>query len=362
MFSKRRSLGLMMFLLSILLIACGSNDKNESASSSEGKKDSDEFYEININNWATSTHHYAYNVYEPWKELVEEKTDGRVKVNIYHGASLGKSSSVYQDVKGGLYEVSLLVTNYFYDTNFFPYTIGNLPFAFESSEAASKIMKEFGEKYANDDLKDIIVMDPTATDAYDLFSTKPVKAVEDMKNMKIRASGKSETELAKSLGGVPVTLTTDDTYEGLQKKQVDTTFYTPIGSVGMKFFEPAPYITKLNVSVTPMIPVMNKDFYEKLPDDLKKLFDEELNPALSELFTKSYETELEKSYEQLEKELASRGEIITIPDKELQRFKQAGKVSWDEWIEDANKKGYPGQEMVDELFKMMEEEGLPTPF
>ena len=117
-----------------------------------------EVFELDVNNWNPSTHHYTYNVYEPWKELVEEKTGGRVKVNLYHGASLGKSSSTYQDVSGGLYDVGLVVANYFYDTGFFPYTIGNLPFAFEGPEESAKIMKEFGEKYANKNLSDVIVM------------------------------------------------------------------------------------------------------------------------------------------------------------------------------------------------------------
>ena len=104
------------------------------------------------------------------------KTDGRVKVNLYHGSALGKSSSVYQDVSGGLYDVGLIVANYFYHTGFFPYTIGNLPFALEGPEEGENILKEFGEKYAIKDLSEIIVLPPTATDGYDLFTTKPIRS------------------------------------------------------------------------------------------------------------------------------------------------------------------------------------------
>ncbi|PWA11112.1 hypothetical protein DCC39_09740 [Pueribacillus theae] len=371
MFSKRKSfLGFVVLLLGLLLAltACGSKNSggNESANSGEGEKkdeSSGKVYELNVNNWNPSMHHYVYNVFDPWKEMVEEKTEGRVKVNLYHGGSLGKSSSVYQDVKGGVYELSLAVANYFYDTDMFPYTIGNLPFAFDNAEDAAKVMKKFGEKYANETLsKDVIVFDPITTDPYDLFATKPIKSVDDLKKTKMRASGKSETELEKSIGAVPVSLTVDDTYEGLQKKQIDTSFYTPIGAVGLKFYEPAPYITKLQASVTPIIPMMNKDFYESLPEDIQKMFDEEFGPKLSEMFIESYTKELEKSYKTLEKEVEGRGEIITLSDKEAQRFKEAGKPAWDAWIEDADKKGYNGQEMVDELFKIMEEEGLQKPF
>ena len=203
---------------------------------------------------------------------------------------------------------------------------------------------------------------PTATDGYDLFSTKPIKSVKDLSKLKMRVNGKSENAFVESLGGVPVSLSTEDTYEGLQKATIDTSFYTPIGAVGLKFYEPAPYITKLAVAVTPMIPIMNKDFYNNLPQDLQQLFDEELNPALSNLFTESYEKELEASHQELEKVVADRGEFITLPDSELEKFRELGKDSWDVWIEDANKKGFNGQEMADDLFNMLKEAGYPTPY
>src|SRR5699024_2631893 len=132
-----------------------------------GDGDSDEeVYELNINNWNSSTHHFAENVFEPWKELVEDKTDGRVEVNIHHGSSLGSASSVYEDVEGGLYEMSLLVTTYADDTDFFPYTIGSLPFAFENPKDASKVMTEFADEFV--DISDVVVLDPTSTDPYDI--------------------------------------------------------------------------------------------------------------------------------------------------------------------------------------------------
>ncbi|WP_284035539.1 TRAP transporter substrate-binding protein DctP [Neobacillus sp. 114] len=360
---KKSYLLFIILLLIGLIVGCGKEEASNSKNVSSKKGSSDKVYELNVNNWAPSTHHYAYNVYEPWKKLVEEKTNGRVKVNIYHGSALGKSTSVYQDVKGGLYEVGVAVTSYFPDTDLFPYTIGNLPFAFNDAEEASKVLKKFGEKYANESLsKEFIVMNPLTTDPYDLFSSKPIKSIDDLKKTKMRSSSNSETTLEKAIGAVPVTISTDGAYEGLQKKQIDSTFYTPIGSVGLKFYEPAPYITKVHSSVMPVIPIMNKSFYESLPDDLQKIFDKELNPKLSELLIKSYETEVENAYKTLEEKLKDRGKIITLSDKEVQRFKEAGKVSWDEWIEEANKKGYPGQEMVDELIKIMAAEGLPKPF
>lgn len=357
MLLRKKMYGLLSVPLVAALLLTGCSSKGTDVSAKKNVA-----FELDVNNFNSSTHHYAYNVYEPWAELVEEKTDGRVKVNLYHGGALGKSTSVFQDVRGGLYDVGLIVPNYFYDTGFFPYTIGNLPFAIEGPEEAAVVLNEFGEKYANKDLTDIIVLPATSTDGYDLFTTKPVRTADDLKKLKMRINGKSEIAFVESLGGVPVSLATEDTYEGLQKSTINTIFYTPIGGNDLKFFEPAPYITKLGASVTPVIPIMNKDFYEDLPDDLKKIFDDELNPKLTELFTESYKKELEASYVELENAVDGRGEIITLSDDEMANFKVLGEDAWKVWIEDANKKGYQGEEMADDFFNMLKEAGYSIPY
>ena len=355
----KKALGVMFSLLALTILgACGSsNSKGEAA----GK--SDETYELTVNNWAASTHHYAYNVFEPWAKMVEEKTDGRVKVTLYHGSSLGKSTSVYQDVKGGLYDVGLIVPNYFYDTDFFPYTIGNLPFAFEGPTEAANVLEKFVDKYGKGDLsKDVVVMPTSATDGYDIFSTKPVKEISDLKNTKMRVNGKSEIAFVEALGGVPVSLSIEDTYEALQKGTINTTFYTPIGAVGTKFDEPAPYITKLAISVTPITPIMNKDFYEGLPDDLKQIFDQELNPALTQLITDSYEKELEASHKTLAEEVKGRGEFIELSEDQLNDFRSYAEPAWEEWLKDAKSKGYDADAMLTDLNSLLEEAGYKIPY
>ena len=354
-------IGVMLFLVTLTVLgACGNN---ENKANGDAADNSDQTYELTINNWAASTHHYAYNVFEPWAEMVDEKTDGRVKVTLYHGSSLGKSTSVYQDVKGGLYDVGLIVANYFYDTGFFPYTIGNLPFAFKGPTEAANVLEKFAEKYAKEELsKDIVVMPTSATDGYDIFATKPIKEISDLKNLKMRVNGKSEIAFVEALGAVPVSLSIEDTYEALQKGTINTTFYTPIGAVGTKFYEPAPYVTKLAISVTPIIPIMNKDFYESLPEDLKQIFDEELNPALTELITDSYEKELEVSHEQLAENVKSRGEFIELTDDQLNEFRSYSPPAWEDWLKEAEKKGYNADEMLKELNSMLEEAGYEIPY
>ncbi|OUM92073.1 TRAP transporter substrate-binding protein DctP [Parageobacillus thermoglucosidasius] len=354
-----------VIVTALILTGCGGNGTKQSGNiqkTTANVENSTKVIEMNVNNITSSTHPNTYNVFEPWAKLVEEKTNGRVKVNLYNNGVLGKSQSALQDVSGGVYDVGLALPTYFYDTPLFPFTIGNLPFAFPDAKTASKIIEKFGEKNVKDGLEDVIIMGIAATDPYDLFSVKPIRKLEDVKGLKMRVQGKGDNEIIKAWGGVPVSIPLEDSYEALEKGTLDTQFYTPVGVRGSKAYEVAPYITKIGIYVTPVIPIMNRNFYNKLPDDLKKLFDEELNPKLADLLVESYTKEMEKAYDEIGKAIKGKGEIITLSPEELQKFKIPAKIQWDKWVEDANSKGYPGEQMMNDFKQMLKDEDITLPF
>ena len=64
--------------VTLLLTACGSGE----AANKDG------VYELSFNIQVPSTHKFHKEVVEPWAELVEEETDGKVKVNIYNSGAL----------------------------------------------------------------------------------------------------------------------------------------------------------------------------------------------------------------------------------------------------------------------------------
>lgn len=366
---KRKNILLFMvaLLTAAVLAACGgNNDSGDSSKDDEGSDSAasnEPVIEMDVNNWAPSTHPFAYNVLEPWSEIVEEKTEGRMKINLHHGGSLGAVTDVLQDLSGGLYDLSLISVNYHFDTKMFPYSIGNLPFAFPDAASASKVMTEFGEKFAMDIYDDVHYLGGvTSTDPYDLYSSKPIKSVEDVKGLKMRVSGKNETPLVEDWDAVPVSIPNADMYEGLQRGTIDTTFYPTSGAISYKLYEVAPYISEMGVILNPMVPAMSKTFYDQLPEDLQQLFDDELGPELVNLYTESYMKEVENAQNTLKEEVEGKGEFVTLPEDVLSEFKLSAEIVWDEWVSTANERGYPGEEMMEEFRKMIEAEGLELPY
>src|SRR5699024_5292496 len=185
---------------------------------------------------------------------------------------------------------------------------------------------------------------------------------EDLQGLKMRVNGKSENALVESLNATPVDISTEETYEALDKGTIDTAFYTPIGGVDLNFDEPAPYVTELAVASTPVVPIMNKEFYDSLPDDLQKIFDEELNPALTEMFSESYETLLDESHEEIKDDVEDRGEFIELSESDYDDFRELSQPSWEAWKKDADDNGYDGQAMIDEFLKILDDHGYKRPF
>ncbi len=322
--------------------------------------------QLDLGNWAPSTHHIAVNAFEPWKKMVEEKTKGRVKVNVHHGGVLGTSRAVLDDIKGGTYQIGLMVSSYYYDTPLFKLTIGELPFAITGPAVGFKVMAEFIEKHGKDVFEKLNIknMGVFASEPYVMFSTKPIRRIEDLKGMKLRAAGKAWVPIVKDWGAVPTPMQPEEAYTALERGTLDVMQYGPASAMGFKYYEPASYVTQLNAPTVIGGMIMNKTFYDKLPADLKKLFDEELNPALMNMLTNSYEKGTQEALAKMREAFKARGkgEVIALSPEERAKFVKPTESEWAAWVKEANKRGYPGEAMMADFKAILKKHGLAPPF
>lgn len=316
---------------------------------------------MRINTGVPPSHHYAKNVWAPWVEMVDDETDGAVKVEIYDGDTLGSFGTALSDIQGGVYDGSFIIPEYFEDSDLFPYTIGPLPYSYPDIETGNEVLSKFVEKYEDEMTADGVVM-PAATlsDHYNIYSTKPIEKLDDLSGMQFRASSETNADLIKAWGAAPVQMTTGEVYQGLERGTIDATAYTNVGAIGFKFFEVAPYISMVEAYGTLVAPAISEQFLDNLPDDTRKIFDETLLPELGELALKTYGMEVDEANETLAGEDGAT--IIEMSDEELAEFKEAAEPVWQNWIDDADARGHDGQEMVDTWMDLLEEAGGERPF
>jgi TRAP-type C4-dicarboxylate transport system substrate-binding protein len=151
----------------------------------------------------------------------------------------------------------------------------DLPVGYPNGIVASKVANEFAKSTQPKELSDVKVLYVHAHGPGLLHTKKKIEKLEDLKSVKIRATGLS-TKIVNALGGLPVAMPQGGTYEALQKGVVDGTL-GPIEALnGWKQGEVINYTTDCrNIGyTTSMFVVMNKKKWNALPDDIKKVFNE----------------------------------------------------------------------------------------
>jgi len=122
----------------------------------------------------------------------------------------------------------------------------------------------------------VVVVGPGPHVPYTLFIMGPGKDIrkfEDFKGKKVRSPGGSLSEAAKKLGLAPVTLIAEEWYTGMKTGMVDGVMGYIYTLSTYKLSEVAGSIT--DYPIVPEIPLMtwvNKDTWEKLPKDLKEIW------------------------------------------------------------------------------------------
>ena len=214
--------------------------------------------------------HPAETVFvQGWIKAVSEATDGQVEITSYPGGTLAAAADTYQGVVDGVADIGL---------SCFAYTRGRFPVleAFElpgvtynNSKVASMVAWEGIKQLDPEEVKDTKLMMVIATGPGDLFTKEPVKSLEDLQGMEIRATGLSAKTI-EMLGGIPVGMAQNETYEALQKGIVKGNL-SPIEVLkGWNHGEITKYVTRTPFLYNTLFFVtMNLDSWNAIPEDLQ---------------------------------------------------------------------------------------------
>ncbi|MEC9492675.1 TRAP transporter substrate-binding protein [Flexistipes sp.] len=209
------------------------------------------------------------------KKIVEERTDGRMKVEIYPNASLYGDREAIEALQ--MNAIQLAAPSFSKFTGFVPeLQIFDLPFLFNDNdhlhkvldgEVGQKILKLVGQKglvglaYWDNGFKQISA------------KQRPLIKPSDAAGLKFRImSSKVLEEQFKVIGANPQVLPFSEVYSALQQGVVDGQENTLSNIYTKKFHEVQNYMTLSNHGYLGYLLVSNKIFMNQLPEDLKKIF------------------------------------------------------------------------------------------
>jgi TRAP-type C4-dicarboxylate transport system substrate-binding protein len=254
-----------------------------------------------------------------WAKEIEKRTGNKVQITVFPGGTLTKAPQCYSGVVEGISDLGFSL--FAYTRGRFPVMAAvDLPMGYPNGKVASMVAQEFAKDFNPKELNDVKVLYLHAHGPGILHTKKPVRKLEDLKGMKIRATGLS-AKVVTALGGVPVAMPQGGTYEALSKGVVEGTFGPMEVLKGWKQAEVIKYTTEC-YSVgytTTFFVVMNLDKWNSLSPEIQKVFEE-----VSDKYVKVHGEVWDSTDLEGRKYTESLGnEIISLSDEESARWRKA---------------------------------------
>ena len=205
---------------------------------------------------------------------LEERTGGRIKVKYLKGGSLLKGTTMYKGIESGLADIGF--SHIYYTPGRMPVTeLAGLPIGSPSAWVNTHVLNDFYFKFRPKEWDKVRVLWLSGTTTSVITTKKPVRKMEDLKGMTIRAPG-IVGAIVKALGGSPAPTPIMETYDGIAKGVLDGIYGNYEILKAFRFAEVAKYSTFIRKigAAFPFYTIMNKNSYKKIPPDLKEIFDD----------------------------------------------------------------------------------------
>jgi TRAP-type C4-dicarboxylate transport system substrate-binding protein len=277
---------------------------------------------------------------------IKKRTNGQVEITYYPGGTLLTAPKMYDGVVTGISDFGL--SHIQYTRGRFPVMeVFDLPLGFPSGWVGTGVSTDFYNKYKPREWNDVHVMYMTTTGPTVLETvSKPVKTLEDIKGIKIRAVGQM-SDIIKLLGGVPIPLEMVDVYDSLRRGVIDGVTVDLSTLKQWKFAEVTKYVTadwQLGTVIT-FYWVMNRSKWDVLPSNIQKIFTEV-----------AFETREKQAALWNQMDIGARdffksqgGQIIPLSDAEAARWVKAVEPIVGGYKKNMASKGYKEAEVDDWL-------------
>jgi len=262
-------------------------------------------------------------------ELVNERSQGRIEGKLYARGVLGNNRDVTEGLQLGTIEVQMASNSPL--AVFVPsLNVFELPFLFGSNEHMFAVLdSEIGESYRSDlEAAGFHLLGYFTFGVRHIMTTeRAINSIDDMRGLKIRTmESPPHLDGFKAFGASPLPMSYSELYTGLETGIIDGAEAANSNYYSKKFYEVAPNWAQIGWLrlVAPVI--MSKAFYDKLPENLRKIVDD----SLAELVDEERELYANVSAKRLE-QLKELGVNVTYPDPEP--FREASREVYEKWAD-----------------------------
>lgn len=217
-----------------------------------------------------------------FKQLVEERTKGQVKVEVYPNSQLYKDREEMEALQLGAVQMLAPSLSKFGPLGAREFEVFDLPYIFPNKETLYRTMDgEIGKKlFAKLETKGILGLAFWDNGFKQMSANKPLRTVEDFRGLKMRIQSSKVLEAQmKALGASPQVMAFSEVYTALQQGVVDGTENPVSNLYTQKMHEVQKYLTISDHGYLGYAVIVNKKFWEGLPKDIRATLDQAMKEA-----------------------------------------------------------------------------------
>jgi TRAP-type C4-dicarboxylate transport system substrate-binding protein len=284
----------------------------------------------------------------PWAEKIGKESNGRIKVQVFTAMQLGGNpAQLLQQVRDGVVDIIWTLPGFTPGVTVKD-EVFELPFLHRSTRSTVLALQDFIEQHMQKELAPYHVLQVHAH-AGTLFMTKSaVNTVEDLKGMRLRTPSRTAAWILEALGAAPVQVALPELAPMLSKGTVTGSLLTYEIAPAVKMQDLVDYFTTFHgpqprLGTTVFMLLMNKQKYESLPADLKKVIDANSGAEWSAFAGRAFDATVGPN----SKDATGRGnKMLVLSDAEYKRMQAAGESVNEEWMKEVAAKGGDGKALL----------------
>ncbi|MDK2965669.1 TRAP transporter substrate-binding protein [Lacrimispora sp.] len=260
---------------------------------------------------------------QDFADLVEEESNGRIKIQIYPGGQLGSETEVLEQLMAGVVGMTRVSAPGLATYNEGYHTFG-LPYIFKDTQNYYDVMDSdaMGGFFRSSEKDGFVTLTYYTSGSRSFYTiNKPIRKPEDLKGLKIRVQDmKSQTDMIKALGGTPVAMAMGDVFTSLQTGIIDGTENNETALTTGKHGEICKYYSVDQHSMIPDVLVISSVIWKQLtPEDQNIL----INAAKKS--TESHKAAWEAGIEKAVAEAKDTMGVTFVEDVDKDAFRAATK-------------------------------------
>lgn len=323
---KRLALFILVFFSMTLLAGCGGGGSKEPAKQADKPEFTIKFAHV------VSASTPKGQAADRFAELIEERTDGRIVVEVFPDSQLGDDGQITEQMRMGTIQMNAPFTGvlpaFVPQAEFF-----DLPFLFPSTESVYNALHgEVGEIF-NGYLEEIGLRVLGYWDGgfkHFTNSKRPIVTPEDLKGLKFRVSQSPLLSAQfEALGAQGISISFNELYTALSQGTVDGQENVLANIYSRKFYEAQPYMTLSGHGYLGYVLMVSEDFYQSLPEDLQQILVE----VAQEVTEWQWQIAAEQENGYLEAIREAGVEIVELTPEQKQAFREATASVYDVFAE-----------------------------